>query len=218
MTRGRSNYGPADRERSWAAAWAAEQATDPVPTVVIGQELIHTTADRARAVAQLSTGFRALAGDIAVWMAANRDHPNAVSNAQWIAAEVTPTLEEWGDFTKHQRSWWAKTATSWDTFEHWSDRLTRLRSMARAHGFVLQSAEPVSLPKTIWQLSAQGKGSEATAVLGVLKVGALTTLGIMGIAGLCAAIRNVRARADASADRETLRLLIRDELSRSRSR
>ena len=197
----------------------AEQAADSEvekPTVVIGQELIHTTADRARAVAQISTGFRALAGDLAVWMAANQDHPNASANAQWLAAEVTPTFKEWGEFTRNQESWWTKTATSWDTFEHWWDRLKRLRSMARAHGFVLQSAEPVALPKTIWQLGAEGKGSEATAVLGVLKVGALTTLGIMGIAGLCSAIRSIRARAEASDDRETLRRMIRDELSRTR--
>jgi len=183
------------------------------PAAQIGQELFHTVADRERAIAQLSTGFRALANDLAVWQTSNKDHPDASTTAQWLAADVTPTLEEWAAFVDHERrSWWTKLATSWETFEQWWDRLKQLRSMARAHGISLQSVEPVPLPKTIWQKSAEGKGSEATAILGVLKIGALSALAIMGAAGLYAAIRNLRSRAVASADREALRELLREEL------
>jgi hypothetical protein len=130
---------------------------------------------------------------------------------------VTPTLEEWNEFVAHEgRSWWTKLATSWETFEQWWDRLKQLRSLARAHGMELQSAEPVPLPKTIWQQGAEGKGSEATAVLGVLKIGALSALTIMGAAGLFAAIHNLRARGRLTGDREALREVLREELSSHR--
>ncbi len=186
------------------------------PVTEIGQELFHTVADRDRAIAQLSTGFRALAGDLAVWQTSNKDHPDASKTAQWLAADVTPTLEEWNEFVANERkSWWTKLATSWETFEQWWDRLKQLRSLARAHGITLQSGEPVPLPKTIWQQGEEGKGSEATAILGVLKIGALSVLTIMGAAGLYAAVRNLRSRAQAVDDREALREILREELKQS---
>ena len=64
------------------------------PPAQIGQELFHTAGDRDRAIAQLTTGFRALSGDLAVWQTSNMVHPDANKIAQWIAADVTPTLEE----------------------------------------------------------------------------------------------------------------------------
>lgn len=263
MTRDRGNYGPLDRDRHWAIAWGADQATDyardrtvgavlrpvlPVaadvaqatrgaerwwiasqaigdraeadrPVTEIGQELFHTTADRDRAIAQLSTGFRALASDLAVWQTSNKDHPDASSNAQWLAADVTPTLEEWNAFVAHEsRSWWTKVATSWQTFEGWWSRLKQLRSLARAHGIQLQSVEPTPLPKTIWQQGAEGKGSEAVAILGVLKIGAFTALAIMGAAGLYSAIRGLRSKARVEGEHEALRTVVREELRRSKGR
>ena len=103
------------------------------------------------------------------------------------------------------KSWWTKLATSWETFEQWWERLKQLRSQARAHGIALQSAEPIPLPKTIWQQGAEGKGSEATAVLGVLKIGALSALTIMGAAGLFAAVHSLRSRARVSGHHEVSR-------------
>jgi hypothetical protein len=204
-------------QRWWYASQAIGGRGDADrPATEIGQELFHTVADRERAIEQLSTGFRALANDLAVWQTSNKDHPDATQTAQWLAADVTPTLEEWNQFIGHEkRSWWTKLATSWETFEQWWDRLRQLRSMARAHGVALQSAEPVPLPKTIWQKSEEGKGSEATAILGVLKIGALTALGILGAAGLYAAVRNLGARARSADDREALREVVREELRRS---
>ena len=187
------------------------------PAAQIGQDLFHTGANRERAIAQISTGFRSLANDLAVWMTSNEERPDATKTAQWIAADVTPTLEEWGAFVAHeQTSWWVKIATSWDTFEQWWDRLKQLRSLARLHGVTLQSADPVPLPKTIWQHSEAGKGSEATAILGVIKIGALTALGIMGVAGLYGAIRNLRAKALIVDDRAALREIVREELRADR--
>lgn len=257
MTRDRGHYGPLDRDRHRALAWATDQGVDyardrtvgeatryvlPVATDLlrarrgaervwnasrviggraeaeksatqVGQELFHTVADRDRAIAQLSTGFRALASDLAVWQTSNADKPNASTTAQWMAADVTPTLEEWGQFVANQqKSWWTKLATSWETFDGWHDRLKQLRSMARVHGVTLQSTEPVPLPQTIWQKSEEGKGSEATAILGVLKIGALTALGIIGAAGLYGAVRNLSARARGTHDDQVVRQVVREEL------
>lgn len=205
-------------DRWWAASrviGGRDQAGRPATE--IGQELFHTVGDRERAIAQLSTGFKALSNDLAVWQTSNKEQPSASSTAQWLAADVTPTLEEWNEFIEHERrSWWTKLATSWDTFEQWWERLKQLRALARAHGIALQSAEPVPLPKTIWQQGAEGKGSEATAILGVLKIGAFSALAIMGAAGLYSAIRNLRSRAQTVDDREALRGILREELSAER--
>jgi hypothetical protein len=203
-------------ERWWFASRAiGGRSQADRPATEIGQELFHTVADRERAIAQISTGFKALASDLAVWQTSNKDHPDASTSAQWIAADVTPTLEEWNEFVAHEKkSWWTKLATSWETFEQWLVRLKQLRSLARAHGITLQSAEPVPLPKTIWQKSEEGKGSEATAILGVLKIGAFSALAIMGAAGLYGAIRSLRSRAQSAGDREALREILREELAR----
>ena len=184
------------------------------PPDVVGQELFHTVADRSRAIAMLSTGFRALASDLAVWQTVNKDAPDASATAQWLAADVTPTVDEWRNFVEHESaSWWARLATSWETFEEWWNRLRQLRSLARVHGVKLQSVDPVALPKTIWQRSAEGKGSEATALLGVLKIGALSVLGIMGAAGLYAVVRELRPRPK-TADPEIVREILHEALSR----
>jgi hypothetical protein len=181
------------------------------PLAVVGQELFHTVADRVRAIASLSTGFQALASDLAVWQTANSDAPNATTSAQWLAADVTPTLEEFRGFVEREsKSWWIKVATSWETFETWWDRLRQLRSLARAHGIALQSVEPTPLPKTIWQQGAEGKGSEATALLGVLKIGAAAVITIMGAVGAYVVIRQLRPK-HATAD--DLRAVLREELS-----
>lgn len=186
------------------------------PAARIGQELFHTAADRDRAMAQLTTGFRALTNDLAVWLSSNTGHPDASTIAQWIAADVTPTLAEWADFVSHERSWWSKIATSWETFEQWWDRLKQLRTLARVHGVTLQSVDPVPLPKTIWQRSEEGKGSEATAIVGVLKIGALTALGIMGVAGLYGALRNLKEKAQHADDRSAFREIVRQEIRANR--
>jgi hypothetical protein len=213
MMRDRGTYGPLEGRGVVLAAVQSGYAGLPRSGTAVGQELLHTVSDRERALAQISTGFKALASDLAVWLLSNTEQPGASARAQWLAADVTPTLEEWNVFSAHEaRSWWTKLATSWETFEQWWDRLKQLRSLARAHGISLQSAEPVPLPKTIWQQGAEGKGSEATAVLGVLKIGALSALTIMGAAGLFAAIHNLRSRARVAGDREALRQVLREEL------
>jgi hypothetical protein len=203
-------------ERVWNATRViGGRAEAEKPAAQIGQELFHTVADRDRAMAQLSTGFKALASDLAVWQTSNADKPNATTTAQWMAADVTPTLEEWAQFVAHQqKSWWTRMATSWETFDGWHDRLKQLRSMARVHGVTLQSAEPIPLPQTIWQKSEEGKGSEAVAILGVLKIGALTALGLIGAAGLYGAVRNLGARARVAQEDQAVRQVVRDELRR----
>lgn len=162
------------------------------PLAVVGQELFHTGADRTRAIATLSTGFKSLSNDLAVWQMANKELPTTTATAQWLDADVTPTIEEWNLFAMQATgSWWRKVATSWDTFENWMLRLRQLRSLARAHGVVLQSSEPPPLPKTVFQRSEEGNGSEGAAMLGALKIGAATVLTIMGAVGVLAVTREL---------------------------
>jgi hypothetical protein len=153
--------------------------------------------------------------DLAVWQMANKELPAASAAAQWLASDVTPTIEEFRDFVEHEKSWWTKVATSWETYSGWRDRLKQLRSLARAHGIVLQSAEPGELPKTIWERGETGKGGEAAALLGVLKIGAAAMLTIMGAVGLFAVIRELRPRR-VPLDQEAVRAVLREELQRKK--
>ena len=200
-------------QRWWCASGAIKRSSDKKPITEIGQALFHSVGDRERVIQQLSTAFRALVNDLAFWQSTNMEHPDASSNAQWLAADVIPTLDEWNQFVEHeQKSWWIKLATSWEAFENWWEKLKQMRALARAHGIILQSPEPQPLPKTIWEKTEAGKGSESMAILGVLKIGALGALAVMGAAGFYGAIRNIRSRARIADDREALREVLREEL------
>jgi hypothetical protein len=200
--------------RLWVGSrWLGGRDEAHRPVATIGQEFFHTVADRTRAIAMLSTSFQALSSDLAVWQTANKDAPTATATAQWLAADVTPTLDEWREFVAHESgSWWTRLATSWETLEQWWSRLKQLRSLARAHGIVLQSVEPVPLPKTIWQRGEEGKGSEATALLGILKIGAAAVLTVMGAVGVYSVIRELRPKRE-HVDPETMREILHEELT-----
>jgi hypothetical protein len=188
VTNERGTYGRAVETRGWIVGPAPSTS----PITAIGQELFHTVADRTNAIAMISTCFFALVNDLAVWQMANKDLPTATATAQWLAADVTPTFEEWNLFARRQNgSWWRKLATSWDTFENWLLRLQQLRALARAHGVVLQSSEPLPLPKTVFQRSEEGNGSKTATMLGVLKIGGATALTIIGAAGTFAVVREL---------------------------
>ena len=222
MARDRGNYGPADRGppngQNWIAGWTVDHAMDSRhqrgrSVAEMGQDLVHTGPDRDRAIAQISANFRQLTSDLSTWLSANPDHNAAKNVASWIAADVTPALAEWGEFVaREKKSWWTNLATSWDTFESWADRVKQFRALARAHGVTLQSAEPVPLPKTIWQHTQSGNGSEGMAILGVLKIGAIATLGIMGAAGLYTAVRNLRNKPAAQST-DQVRQIVREEIT-----
>ena len=165
------------------------------PVTEIGQELFHTVSSRERAILQLSTGFPELVNDLAMWQTEHMNAPDAVATVQWFASDVIPTLDEWFLFAARAKgSWWRTAAISWDTFENWMLRLRQLRALARAHGIVLQSAEPIELPKTVWQRTEEGNGSEAMALLGVLKIGAASVIAVIGAIGVYTALRDFRAR------------------------
>ena len=168
------------------------------PLTQVGQEFFHSVPDRTRAIAALATYFRVFVDDLATWSLANVGKPNSSTVAQWIAADVTPTREEFRTFVVRQDdSWFTKVATSWDTYEDFFDRLRTLRSLARAHGILLQSSEPIPLPKTIWQRGEEGNGTKATAMLGVLKIGVFAALSITGAVTMFTIIRDLHRRTDA---------------------
>jgi len=169
------------------------------PLAQVGSEWFHSVADRARAVARLDADFKALSDDLATWQTANVSAPTATTTAQWLAADVTPTLTEWNQFAaRESSSWFARAATSWEVFEDWQARLRRLRELARAHGVSLQSAEPVDLPKTIWQHGASGTGGELASWMGVLKIAIGAALAITGVVTLYSVVREISSRRSAA--------------------
>jgi len=168
------------------------------PLAQIGGEWWHSVSDRSLAIDRITTDFQALANDLATWHAANvhdDDPKDAAARAQWIAADVTPTINEWHTFADRERaSWIRRFVTSWDAFEDWQDRLRRLRELARAHGVTLESPEPVPLPKTVWERGAKGDGTELASWLGLLKIAILAGIGITGAVTLYASARELNRR------------------------
>lgn len=177
----------------------AFQDRGQTPLAQVGGEWIHTVADRSHAIDRIATDFQALAHDLTVWMESHRDDPSdaASASAQWLAADVIPTLDEWRAFAERERhSWFTRAATSWATFEDWQERLRRLRELARAHGILLQSADPVPLPKTLWQHGSSGQGSEIAPWVGFLKITIFGAMTLTGIAALYAALRDLARGRD----------------------
>lgn len=167
------------------------------PYAKVGSDWFHSIADRQRAVAQISTDFQTFTNDLASWIPG---HDAAA--AQWVDASVTLTLKEWATFAAHESSsWWVKAATNWTAFEEWQERLKRLRELARAHGIVLSSAEPVDLPRTVWEQGANGEGNQVASILGVLKVAAVGALAITGAMTLLSGLRDLRGLHDTKAGR-----------------
>ncbi len=166
------------------------------PLAVIGSEWFHSGADRIRAITQLATDFEVFQNDLGAGMAArmaNRTPEERVLDEAWLRADVVPTLAEWSAFAaKENASWLVRFTTGWDAYQEWQDRLKRLRELARAHGVHLASAEPVALPKTIWERGSAGAGSTADTWLGVLKVVVLAAIGVTGFATLFAVVRDLR--------------------------
>lgn len=142
-------------------------------------ELWHDDGDRAELLERLHGDFRAFSADVGPDAQSATAPP---SRRQWWDREVRPALAEWASFFDgSRRSWARRTATDWDTYEDWLDRLRDLRSSARAHGITLRSPEPADLPKTVYQRAASGCGSDGEAWWTLGRVALYTAIGVIGV-------------------------------------
>jgi hypothetical protein len=165
----------------------------------IGQDWFHGAADRQLALASITADLKALSQDLGDDLRERHDeavaHPDEQAVArlsadiQWVQTEIQPAIENWRKFVdKQAASTWTQVGTDWTVYEEWKDKVRGLRQLARARGFVLHSAEPTELPKTIWQRGAEGEGGFASW-LGIIKLGAAAAVAIAGFASLYAALR-----------------------------
>lgn len=154
--------------------------------VVSAGEWFHGPADRSAAVAQLATDYQTLTNDLAQ-VATSPD------DAAWTLAVIVPTLEEWRAFVHRvTQSDLASWVTEWTVFETWAERLRRLRELARARGIALESADPVPLPKTIWQRGAGGDGSRFDLLFALLRTVVYGAIAVTGAIGFYSVVRDVR--------------------------
>ncbi len=175
------------------------------PMAQVGAEWWHGTGDRTRAMGQITADLHALVTDLMAQIQMRRraveENPSDAAtlafegDTRWLQADVQTALEQWKTFVaRESESLWTLIATDWRAFVSWSERIRRLRELARARGFVLTSPDPGPLPKTIWERGEEGEGGPA-AWLGVLKVGVAAALGISGFIGLYTVVRAVARRA-----------------------
>jgi len=173
------------------ALWASRAMKDRRELGAVGTEWFHTMSDRKRAIEEIGAGFRDLAADLTTWNAEPSD--KTAATAQWVKIDVIPALLDWNTWSKGEiESWFVRTFTSWDTFEKWHARLMRLRELARAHGIVLCSPEPLPLQKTIWDAGAAGNGGKLGAALGAGKIVFAAAVGIAGFITVVAAVNSFR--------------------------
>ena len=137
----------------------------------VGISLFHTVGDRDRAVEQINTEFNVLTSELVQRMGGDpRDFVTdpqklldpAVAKRVSAAYEVLkrsryypfwvtvyePIYSEWRRFYADQSSW-TEFMTNWDEYEHWRDRLVRLRKSVEDQVGPLQSPGPVDLSKTL---------------------------------------------------------------------
>ena len=144
--------------------------------VISAGEWFHGASDRVNALSQLGIDFANFHGDL-------ERHAVTPADATWVITEVIPAFQAWDEFLRRQAegtltSW----VTEWSVYETWEARLRRLRELARARGIILESPEPLPLPKTIWQRGEQGEGSPLDTWFGFLKTAILGAVAITGFA------------------------------------
>lgn len=147
-------------------------------------EWFHGASDRSNALAQLGIDFAALHGDL-------NTHAVSATDAAWVITEVVPALSAWEAFVAREASSaLAPWVTEWTVYETWWDRLTRLRELARARGIILESPDPLPLPKTIWQRGAHGEGSPLDTWFGLLKTAIFAAVALTGFASFYVILRD----------------------------
>ena len=187
----------------------------------VGLELFHTVGDRDRAVEQINTDlnmlvaevYRAMGVDSSVFdLAALSKDPVGYSRRAAAARAamtkspvyplwrdvVSPVLSEWNHFY-HDQSSWREWLTSWDEYEHWKDRLKRLRETVSKQ-VQLMSPEPVDLARTIWGQAGEAASEAALKVEAgvgdawkIVKYGVIGALVIGGVVALTYAARGPKA-------------------------
>jgi hypothetical protein len=153
-------------------------------------EWFHGASDRAAALGQISADFHAFLGDLNL-------HATSPADAAWIAAVVKPTIDDWQEFANKQgSSTLSPWVTEWSVYESWQERLRRLRELAHSRGIVLESPDPVPLPKTIWQRGREGEGGGVDVMMGLVKTMLFGVLALTGVVGFYVLVRDVRGRGD----------------------
>lgn len=171
---------------------------------VIGQEWFHSVGDRQLALDSISRSLEAIATEVVRW---HDEHPEMqrAASVQWVESDVIPTVREWNAFAaRERRSWLVRAATSWNTFVHWHERVRNLRQLARAHGIVLDTAELEPLPKTIWEESDDGTGTNFQSWLGIGKLVFGAAVTIAGAATVISVVRSLRKPSPSTPDPEKI--------------
>jgi len=154
---------------------------------VVAGEWYHGASDRANALAQLGLDYEALERDVTT-NGTPADHV-------WIATDVAPVLAEWRNFVQRiARSSVAAFATEWSVFVTWQNRLLSLRSSARARGIKLESADPIALPKTVWQRGADGTGTSLDTWMTLGKTVVFGVMTVAGFIGFWSILRDLRSK------------------------
>lgn len=183
---GLHRVGIAERRR---VADRASGRADASADAVTSGALYHSDADRESAISAIDLALSRFRADVEPRATAIDAHP---ARAQWWRAEVLPVFADWSVFRVQQADWIARAATDWSTYEGWLALVRGLRSGARAQGIVLTSPEPTSLPRTVFEEGALGRGGQLEAAWTVGRVLLYTAIGVAGAVGVYTVARDAR--------------------------
>ena len=171
--------------RVYRSTRGVRAANGPRVGVIVSGEWFHGGSDRKNALAQLGIDFAALQNDITA----------SKADPAWIAADVAPVLAEWHNFIVHMAaSSVAPYVTEWSVYESWSERLRRLRELARAHGVALASAEPAPLPQTVWERGSKGTGGPLDSWIALGKTVVFGAMAFTGLVAFYSIMRDLHGR------------------------
>lgn len=203
---------------------------------VVGISLWHTVGDRDRAVEEVNTMMVMIVSELLAKMGVDPDvfKPNI---AAWTrdpvgqkkrmdaafahmrksrlypiwAHTVSPIYEEWKAFYADQSDW-EEWKTSWETYEHWVDRVKSLRDsvnqqLARFSNDRLHTPDtgnlPTTLPGSILDTTGDviktvGHGAKegASDIWGMVKFGVYGGLAIAGILAASSIVQQLRHNRD----------------------
>jgi len=166
-----------------------------------GASLVHTSEDRVRALIQIDADLTNVIADLAPLMS-SPEVPAATS--QWWTSEVLPIVADWQLFRDHEaRSWVERSATDWSAYVAWIDAIRAVRSSARSHGIALSTPDPASLPETVFERGARGRGGFGESIWTIGRALLYAAIGVTGFVGMREAWRRFGPTARPTTDKQS---------------
>jgi hypothetical protein len=187
----RGSYRLGVAARHGSTRWADDWADDARVGTLVGADVYHGDGHRGRALAQLNADFERFRAEVEPMVAQDGA---AAARVQWWRVDVQPVLADWASFYRSEStSWMTRFATEWSTYVAWLTQIRALRLGARLQGIALVSPEPATLPETMSEQGAAGRGGWFETIWTFLKTIVYAAVGVVGVFSIYTVWRDLRS-------------------------